>query len=352
MSSGGGGWTGRLLRPPLWCASRVYEQIIRARNRRYDRSPDRAVGAAVPVISVGNLTVGGTGKTPLVIDLATRLVAGGHAPGVLARGYGAGGGEPGDEQLLITRQVPSVVYVADPDRVAGARRAVGAGAADVLILDDGFQHRRLKRDLDIVVIDAALPFGHGHLLPRGLLREPVDGLGRCDLVVMTRCDQVGGDALRAVESQVRVRLEDQPIVRSRHVVRGVRDLATGRERAADVEGADVLLLSAIGQPEALTRSACSIGARACGHLDFDDHHRYRLGDCAVIADRAARGGARAVLTTEKDAVKLERLGFDWPIEVWVLEVALEYLDDGARTIDHALKRLFDGDSVSDGTARV
>lgn len=339
MAAGGGGWTAAVLRPVLWCASLVYESIIRFRNARYDRSHSRALRVDAPVISVGNLTVGGTGKTPVVLDLIGRIRSLGRKPAVIARGYGAASGGPNDEQRLIQRRGPEVVYIANPDRVAGARDAIERREANALILDDGFQHRRLRRDLDIVLIDATLPFGHEVMLPRGLLREPVDSLSRCGLVIITRCDQIEPVALERIEAVIRKHAPQQPLVRCRHAPTGLAHLTTGGTRTTQQFDTPVYLISGIGNPAAFEQTAKSIGLDICGSSAFGDHHLYDAGDVSRICAAAQNAGAEAIVTTEKDAVKLERLNASWPLDVWVLGVAIEYLDGGAAVIDDSLKRV-------------
>ncbi|MBI4878532.1 MAG: tetraacyldisaccharide 4'-kinase, partial [Planctomycetes bacterium] len=179
-SAGGGFEFGRTLLGSLAAlASLPYGLAVRLRNRAYDAGLLRARCAAAVVVSVGNLSVGGTGKTPLVAMLARAARAAGRTPAILLRGYrrGARRAAESDEAALHARLAQGVLVVADPDRVRGAERALAAGA-DLLILDDGFQHRRLKRDLDLVLADARDPFAGGRLLPRGLLREPLSSLAR------------------------------------------------------------------------------------------------------------------------------------------------------------------------------
>lgn len=338
MAAGQGGWTAGVLRPVLTCASIVYRQLVGFRNARFDQNPHRAFRVNAPVISVGNITVGGTGKTPVVIDLVGRLVRLGRRPAVIARGYGAEGQDEGDEQLVITRAAPSVVYVADPDRRRGAARALERDAADVIILDDGFQHRRLARDLDIVLIDATRPFGFGYLLPRGLLREPADGLSRCDLIILTRCDLVEPGELERIESAIRRHAPHQPLVRALHAPADLVSLAADARRTRKSIDQPVYLMSAIGNPEALAESVKSLGISVCGASVFDDHHRYCIEDLQRVCRLASSAGAGVIITTEKDAVKLSRIAFDWPIEVWVLRITVKYLDGGDKVIDDALRR--------------
>jgi len=199
--------------------SRLYGAGVSLRNRWYDRGHEQRL--PVPVISVGNITAGGTGKTPVVIDLAARLVSRGLRPAVVSRGYRAGSDGRNDEQAIIERRCPGVISIGDADRVRGGTVAVQRDRANVIILDDGFQHRRLHRDLDIVVIDATCPFGHDHLLPCGLLREPPESLSRADLVILSRSDQVGAADLEQMECRIAALAPSAPIVRARHAVCGV-----------------------------------------------------------------------------------------------------------------------------------
>src|SRR5947209_3482800 len=171
------------------------------RNVLFDRGWARSHRAAVPVISVGNLTVGGTGKTPCVEYVARFFRRMELSVAILSRGYGAEHG-PNDEALVLEENLPDVPHLQGADRVTLARTAVEELESEVLVLDDGFQHRRLARDLDIVLIDATNPWGHGYLLPRGLLRESPRGLKRAGVVMLTRCDQVSGDEVKRIRERV------------------------------------------------------------------------------------------------------------------------------------------------------
>ena len=202
----------KLLRCGLHIASWGYTSLMAMRNHAYDRRWLTTHRVAVPVISIGNITTGGTGKTPLAAWLANWLVAAGHRPGLLSRGYrsldpsedanrqaqarqGASRStsaeltQGNDEKLVLDRLCPGVPHLQRRDRVSSARRAIAEFDCDVLLLDDGFQHRRLHRDLDLVLIDALQPWGYGHVLPRGLLRESLSGLRRSDLIIVTRANQ-------------------------------------------------------------------------------------------------------------------------------------------------------------------
>lgn len=311
----------------------AYSLGLRARNARYDRG--RGVTRLdVPVISVGNITVGGTGKTPVVIRIARLLDEIGASPAVVARGYGASPGEPNDEERLIRGKVPSVIYRADPDRVAAARSATESGGADVLILDDGFQHRRLHRDLDIVLLDATCPFGFEHVLPRGLLREPLTGLRRADLILLTRSDQVPAAARDAIVRRVRSIAGDVEILSCRHRVTGVRHLSTGEP--IDPEGKRVVLFAGIGRPESFRHTAASLGVEMVGSRWFADHHNYARRDISAMLVAGAFPPHDLLLTTAKDAAKIESLGDFSHAALGVVDVEIDFSAQGGTLFDRRI----------------
>ena len=191
-----------LLRFILGIAAHVYRVITWVRNFLYSKGWLKIHRADVPVISIGNITTGGTGKTPLVIRLCNFLRNSGSKCAILTRGYKADENY-GDEPAVLAESCPGIQVVVNPDRVAGAAEAISKFGAKVLVMDDGFQHRRLVRELDIVAIDSTVPFGYGKLLPAGLLREPVDSLKRADAAVITRCDQVDEAELIQLEGKLK-----------------------------------------------------------------------------------------------------------------------------------------------------
>jgi tetraacyldisaccharide 4'-kinase len=284
-------------------------------------------------ISVGNITTGGTGKSPLVVWLARWLQAHKVRVAVLSRGYGEKrrppeGGTPNggesDETLLFRRQLPDVPYLIGADRYETGSRAIAEHGAECVVLDDGFQHLALGRDLDIVVVDSLLPFGYGHLLPRGLLREPVSALRRAHMVVLTRCDLVTKDQLRDIESRVRQVCGARPIVESVHRPTRFYRHGTGEEQPLGwAAGRKVYAFSALGNPEAFPRTLRALGAEVLHHEAFRDHHWYSEGDLAGIVRQAAEAGAEAVVTTEKDAVKIRAFAEGGPpLHVLAIELAV------------------------------
>ncbi len=199
------------LRPLSW----VYRAAVSVRNRAYELGLLPCYQAGVPVISVGNITAGGTGKTPMVEYLCRRLCTAGWRPAIVSRGYGARAG-PNDEALLLAANLPAVPHVQEPDRVAGAREAIERHGCDIIVLDDGFQHRRLRRDLDLVLIDCTNPFGYGYLLPRGLLREPLAGLRRADAIVLTRAECLPPADLDQLRRQLERLAGNKPLLTASH----------------------------------------------------------------------------------------------------------------------------------------
>ena len=291
-----------------------YAAAVRVRNGLFDAGVKATVDLPRPVVSVGNLTVGGTGKTPVVVELAEALIERGRRPAVLMRGYKAKIGEKGDEQRLLEGLLGEAVPVAaDPDRAVAAGRVLEDRAdVDVFLLDDGFQHRRVRRAFDLVLIDATRPFGFGHVLPRGLLREPVAGLRRASAVLLTRCDLAD---TAGVEAEVR-RHTAAPIFRSIFTL-------------AEIDAAGpVVAACGIGNPAAFAASLRAAGVEVADLIAFGDHHDFGPADVERIARRLAEVGGVGVVVTAKDWVKLRPL---WPGDL-PIQVARQHL----RTTDEAL----------------
>jgi tetraacyldisaccharide 4'-kinase len=301
-----------------WLHRRMYESGLRARVRLDAR-----------VVSVGNLAVGGSAKTPVAAFLARRLHARGLRVALLSRGVGGtrtretcvvsdgerillGADEAGDEPVLLAESAPGVPVLAGVQRVALGRRAIAEFGARVLLLDDGFQHHRLARDLDLVCLDARLGLGNGHVLPRGPLREPVSALTRAHALVFTRATPgdpapPGTERLPVGVPQLRVGVRKL----------GLRPLAGGERTSLDtLRGARVGLLAAIARPDRLERELGELGAQVLEQRVFRDHHRYRRDDLAGL-DPGLRW-----ITTAKDSVKLER-AWDEAGVVAVLEEEVE-----------------------------
>ncbi len=314
------GVAGAVLAPPLRFAESAFRAGAALRAALYDAGILRAERALAPVVSIGNLAVGGAGKTPAVIAVARRLIARGRIVAVLSRGYGAvradarvvsdgarlllGAAEGGDEPVLVARRLPGVRVLCGPRRADLARGAVRELGADALLLDDGFQHRALGRDLDVVVLDAANPFGNGRLLPAGPNREPRGALRRARLVWLSRADQADADALAALRALARA-ATGLDAVESRHAPVDVVDGSLVRAFGADaLYGRRVLLLAGIARPEGFRRTLAAMGAEIAAEWIFPDHHRFVLADLEGALRRADAARCDLVVTTEKDAVRL------------------------------------------------
>ena len=293
----------RWLLLPAWIG---YGAGVALRNRLFNAGWLHTRRLPAPVLSVGNLTAGGTGKTPLTRFLADWCRNHGLSPTILARGYGATAGQANDEACM----VDECPVVCDADRFAGGQRALTDGAT-CLILDDGFQHRRLHRDLDLVVIDATRPWGDasggsGALLPLGYLRENRAALARADVLAITRCDLVEPDALARLQAELAPFAK--PVVR---VLDGDAQLSPLRGTAPStppdtLRGQAVVLASGLGNPLGFERSAARHRWQLAVSLRFADHHHFTLADAQAIAAAAAEHHATVVVTA-KDAVKLAEL---------------------------------------------
>jgi tetraacyldisaccharide 4'-kinase len=313
-----------LLRAGLRLAEVPYTWAVRWRNLRYDRGRAAIHRVPVPVISVGNVTLGGTGKTPLVRWIAQWLLHRGICPAIVSRGYGARRGSENDEALELRADLPQVGQVQNPDRVAAAREAIGRFGCQAIVLDDAFQHRRLARDLDLVLLDASEPFGFHHVFPRGTLREPVDGLGRADMVLLSRADLIDAELRDSLRRQV---LRYAPSAAWGEVVHAPLSLVSrkGLEQSiASLAGHPIVAFAGIGNPAGFQHTLESCGCRPVAFWEFSDHHAYTRGDLASLAAWAKELGAAAVLCTRKDLVKIdaERLG---EVPLRALKIGLEFL---------------------------
>jgi len=244
--------------------------------------------------------------------IARRLLALGRRPAILSRGYGAPqSGDRNDEAMMLEGRLAGVPHYANPDRVASAREAV-AGGADCLVLDDGFQHLRVKRDLNIVLLDALDAFGGGRVLPAGTLREPLSALADADALVLTRADAVPAEEMIAIRSRLDAAGPGKPIIEAAHRPTEVVDLAgAGAQPAASLRGRRVAAVCGIGNPRAFVRTLESLGAEVVAAHFRPDHADYSLDDMALIVSILGpdwkSGDAELIIVTEKDAVKLRRV---------------------------------------------
>lgn len=325
-----------IARLALLPAAAAYGAAIAMRNWRFDRCSSASHAAGLPVISVGNLAAGGTGKTPLVIEIVRRLRGVGRRAAILTRGYAARHGETPDEVLEFYAALPDTPVIVNRDRVAGAQAALLEARAECVVLDDGFQHRRLRRDLDIVLIDGLNPWAGDALLPAGRLREPPASLRRAQVIIITRCNQLGDMLIAAIERRVARLAPRASCLRSEVYAERLVAL-DGREwPMADLQRNPFIAVCGIGNPETFARLLAEHAGQRPALLRFRDHQRYAGRELRRIAEFAAGLSAAAVVTTRKDWGKLAPLWKASPpgekAEALNLPPLLR-LDVGARVLD-------------------
>lgn len=294
------------LRGLLWLIAPLYGVGARLRNFAFACGWNKTDRADLPIISVGNLTTGGTGKSPFVIWLAQELRSRDRRVCVLSRGYkGTAQGE-NDESLELAARLPDVPQLVDPDRVASAKIAVEELEMEVALLDDGFQHRRLHRDLDIVLIDATQPFGYGYLLPRGLLREPKSSLARAGQIVITRANLIPNAELEKLKQQLnRVRPSSEIAVTVTEPTSLLQ--ADGRTTSlGQIANQSVFAFCGLGNSAAFFNTIGPLCGQLIGQRAFPDHHAYSPEELKELATEAKRLQARALVCSHKDLVKIGR----------------------------------------------
>jgi tetraacyldisaccharide 4'-kinase len=312
-----------ILRLFLRFISLIYGAVIRLRNFLYDNEWLKIARVNAVVISIGNITTGGTGKTPLVIRLSKQIVQN-YEIAILTRGYKTTKNYVDEPEMLI-KSCPDAKVIVNPNRVAAAREAINKFAAKVLIMDDGFQHRRLHRDLDIVTIDAACPFGFNRLLPAGLLREPLNTLKRANAVVITRCDQIPQNELANLEEKLQQINPNMVIAKTIHSPVGIRTADGKRISVAELTTKNIFAFCGIGNPDAFFNTIRKIPANLLGSKIYDDHHHYCADDITNIQKQAQLSKADLILTTEKDATKIiSASGLQIPLGC--LEIELKFID--------------------------
>lgn len=318
----------------LSVASLGYRLAVNFRNLGFDRGWLESHAVATPVVAVGNLTTGGTGKTPMVEWVARWYRERGVRVAILSRGYRKDGeGGVNDEALVLEENLPDVPHLQDPDRVAIARVAVEELESELLVLDDGFQHRRLSRDLDIVLLDALDPFGLGRLLPRGLLREPLTSLKRAGVVVITRSDLVSPEVCQNLREEAERRAGKLRWVTTRHAPVEIICQGASPEPVETLRCKKVAAFCGIGNPEGFRRTTELLcGLR--GFRTFPDHHGYTAADVAVLTEWVRSLDVDLALTTQKDLVKLRAASLGG-VPLRALRVGLEVIE-GSDLLESAL----------------
>jgi tetraacyldisaccharide 4'-kinase len=307
-----------LLRYLLWPLSIVYGAVTRFRWRLYRNGVLKRRRLTTPVISVGNLTVGGTGKTPLVIWLAQRFLDQGKRVGILSRGYKGSGGSSDEIDLMKFRLHDRAVFGVGARRYEQGRRLEEKGV-DILLLDDGYQHLQLARDVNILLLDAARPLGKEPLLPAGSLREPISAMDRADLLVFTRTETTPGTGGAIAK------LENYPVFSASTRLLGFRRLGRKDELLgiASIGSGPFYAFCGIGNPGAFFLDLKNWNVPLVKTSEFPDHHRYDQRDVRELLQVAQGVGAGAFVTTEKDAQNLTVAGFgELPVYVAIIELAI------------------------------
>ncbi len=331
---------------PLGVFEPLYAWAVRRRNAGFDRG-ERVWRAPVPVISVGNLTLGGTGKTPVVTRLARELLARHKRPAIAMRGYKKRGDELSDEEAEYRESLEGVSVLANPDRAAAIAGFFDAGGkADCILLDDAFQHRFVARDLDIVLVDATRDPFTDHCLPRGWLREPVDSLARADAIVITRADRVDGRTLERLRDRLQSAAGQGTTLATCAHRWSHLDRYSGSKAPAEREPADALsraramLVAGIGNPDAFRAQVAACGASIVGDRILADHAAYTGAMVDGILEEAAHRGAASIVTTAKDWVKIRRVlrqnddaGIDWIVP----RVDIEFREGGRELLERVIE---------------
>lgn len=350
------------LEPCLRGLSRGYKAAVTLKNRLYGKGLIEALRLSCPVISIGNITVGGTGKTPMTVFVARHLAERRFSPLILSRGYGGSasekGGmvsdgqrlimdasEAGDEPYMMAAALKGVPVFVGKNRRETGIKALAQCSPDLILLDDGFQHRKLNRDLDILLLDGAHPLGNGFLLPRGPLREPPAALERAHVFVLTRSNRVA-DPIKTFRSRLAALglpgfVLDTPVFACVHrpVLRGLKKAGAAAQMVpeAEVPSHRVFGFSGIADNSDVQRSLADLGFSVAGFMGFPDHHPYRPEDLAAISEGARACGAVSLVTTEKDAARLGKT-LTFSRDLRVVGIDIDFTGDDDCLIDLIVSR--------------
>jgi len=344
-----------ILRWILHGLAALYRVIVQIRLALYKHRYFRPRSLGCVVISVGNLTVGGTGKTPVVEMLARALQAGGRRVAILSRGYKSvprplvlrlwdgifkkkavfaprvvsdgtslllDSRTAGDEPFMLANNLRGVVVLVDPDRVTSGQYAIDSFSADTLLLDDGLQYVRMRHGIEIVLIDSQALFGNEYLLPRGTLREPPENLRRATHIFLTKCmDRNNGDSIARIRKYNRT----ADIIECAHRPRHLRNFVTGEIKPLEfLQGLEIGSICGIAIPESFESALNDLGAKVAVSKFYTDHHRYSVREIENFIRRCGRRGLAAIITTEKDAVRIPRI-LDPEVPIYYLRVEIEIL---------------------------
>ena len=352
----------RALLAVLFAFSCLFRLVVAIRYWFYDLGILRRFPLGCQVISIGNVTAGGTGKTPVTEKFARELTLAGRKVAILSRGYRRkeapwwkrtftqvidpplvvsdgrhvllDAAVGGDEPYMLANNLPGVCVIVDRNRVKAGRWAIRHYGCDTLILDDGFQYQRLKHSLEVVLVDKTNPFGNGHMLPRGVLREPAKHIARADVIFLTKSD---GDTAEVI-ADIRQLNDKAEIIECRHAPRLLKDVWSREELPLDwLKGKTLATLSGIAVPQGFEDSLRKLGAKVIWCERYADHHRYDSSEIIYALNRTSDLGAVALITTEKDAVRFPQLKTT-PVPCYYLRVDIEILK-GAENFAAAVGRI-------------
>ena len=352
----------RLLLNLLKVFSFIFASIVSIRYFLYRTSILKRFPLGIQVISIGNVTAGGTGKTPVTEIFARTLAANGRKVAILSRGYRRketpfwrrvftqvieqplvvsdgkhillDAATGGDEPYMLASNLPGVAVVVDRNRVKAGRYAIKRRGCDTLILDDGFQYQKLKHSVEVVLVDSTNPFGNGYMLPRGILREPARHIKRADIIFLTKCR---GD-VSAIVDEIRRHNKTAEIVECNHSPKTLKDVWSREEFPLDwLQGKTCCTLSGIASPKGFENSLRRLGSKVIWCERYADHHRYEPGEILYALNRTADMGADALITTEKDAVRFPRFETS-PVKCLYLRISIEILK-GSENFSDIINRI-------------
>lgn len=365
-----------LLRSFLLVLSGIYRRIIQLRLYLYEKRIARVHALGCLVVSVGNLTVGGTGKTPVVEKFARALTKGGRKVAILSRGYKSvqkpwyqklferwilrrqappprlvsdgkslllDSASAGDEPFMLANNLKNVIVLVDKDRIKSGLYAIEKFGVDTLLLDDGFQYLPLKERVDVVLVDRETPFGNRYMLPRGTLREPPPHLKRASIIFVTKCD---GSDISGLKAEIRQHNKHAEIIECAHNPLYIEDLYTQERKDLNfLKGLRVGAVCGIARPESFEDGLRKLGADILYSKSFADHHRFSSGEIGNALSRSKTRGARAVITTEKDAVRFPKLE-KRDLPVYFLRVEIKIIS-GHESFEECVARLCRSHSIDD-----
>ena len=342
----------------LSMVSKVYGGAVKLRRIFYKKAVLKSKRLPCPIISIGNITVGGTGKTPMTIYVAQVVKQLGYKVAIISRGY-KGKAEKvggivsdgrvllmtpeiaGDEPYMMANRLKDVPVIVGKNRFKAGWLAIRKFDPDVIVLDDGFQHLKLQRDLDLVLLDYRKPFGNGHLLPRGVMREPASALLCANAIILTRSDTVNDNETSSSPKKLRPHERKKPVYRTFHhpfvykIINGEKKIfeknmqAALRQNSDCIKGRTVFAFSGLADNHNFRQTVKSLKCNVSGYMEFPDHHSYSDRDLKDISAAAKRSMSECLITTEKDYVRIAHK-IDWPGDLFVIGIEIDFGADKKR----------------------